>query len=168
MTQGDKFNLYRSIDSLDMTAFEKYKYLTENDADIVKLRQQVREIVKRRNLSSVMNDTKWLELQKGIEGLPFPPAYNDKLILWDKAKFSFKDIEKEPAYTGDWSNFWEEGMPIFFTIEWLEIRPKLRKNQGRLVPPKIVDETEELINLLNRLHIPFEQENGTIIIYGYK
>ncbi|MDH7447641.1 DUF6678 family protein [Aquimarina sp. 2201CG14-23] len=168
MKNQDKYSIYTSSHLKDMTVFEQYKYLTENDQDIVKLKQQIRGIAMRKNLSSIMNDTKWIVLQQGIENLPFPPAYNEKLVQWDNAKFSFKDIEKEPAYFGDWSSYWEEGLPIFFTIEWLEIRPKYRKIEGRLVPPKIVDETEELINLLNKLYIPFEEENGSIIIYGYK
>jgi len=164
----NKYNIYASSHLKEMTLFEQYKYLTENDVDIVKLKQQIRDIVMRKKLSSVMNDTKWLELQQGIEDLPFPPAYNEKLVQWDNATFSFKDIEKEPAYFGDWSIYWEEGLPIFFTIEWLEIRPKHRKDQGRLVPPKIIDETKEVISLLKKLNIPFEEENGTVTIYGYK
>jgi len=114
-----------------------------------------------------MNDTKWLELQQGIGTLLFPPAYNEKLVQWDKAQFTFKDFEKPPSYLGNWSSFWEEGLPIFFAIEWMEIRAKHRKYQGRFVEDKIIDATEELIQLLNRLNIPFEQEND-IIIYGYK
>ncbi|WP_103070099.1 DUF6678 family protein [Aquimarina sediminis] len=168
MESDNKENIYRSVNSLGLTLYEKYKYLTENDKDIVKLKKQIKEIAVRKNLSSIMNDTKWIELQQGIEGLPFPPAYNEKLIQWDKAKFRFNDYENEPAFFGNWSSYWEEGLPIFFTIEWLEIRPKHQKYQGRLVSPKIVDETEELIQLLNNLNIPFEQNNGSVIIYGYK
>lgn len=168
MENEDKYNLYTSIDSLDLSVFEQYKYLTENDQDIVKLKEQVRGIVVRKNLSSIMNDTKWLKLQKGIENLPFPPAYNEKLVQWDNAQFRFENLKSEPTFTGNWSSYWEEGLPIFFTIEWLEIRPILQKHQGRLVAPKIIDETKECIQLLNSLHIPFEQENGTVIIYGYK
>ncbi|WP_108870051.1 DUF6678 family protein [Aquimarina aquimarini] len=168
MTNKEKYNLYKSTNAKAMTRYEQYKYFTENDKDIVKLKQEIEEIVVRKNLSSIMNDTKWLELQKRIETLPFPPAYNEKLMHWEKREFIFNNLKNEPGYLGDWSNYWEEGFPIFFTIEWLEIRPKHRKNQGRLVPPKIVDETEELIQLLNNLNIPFEQNKGSIIIYGYK
>ena len=166
--EDDKHDVYRSVDAMDLSLYEKYKYLTANDKDIVKLKEQVDVVVSNKSLSSVMNDTKWLKLQQGIETLPFPPAYNEKLIQWDRAQFSFKNTTKEPAYLGDWSSFWEEGLPIFFTIEWLEIRPKHRAYQGQLIPPKIRDETEELIQLLYRLNIPFEEESGTIIIYGYK
>ncbi|MFC5048417.1 DUF6678 family protein [Aquimarina hainanensis] len=167
-TNDEKYNLYRTVDSMDMTLLERYKYLTENDNDIGKLKQQVKEIIVRKNLSSIMNDTKWIELQKGIETLPFPPAYNEKLIQWDKARFRFSDLDKEPAYFGDWSSYWEEGLPVFFTIEWLEIRPRYQKYLGRLVAPKVIDITTALLQLLKEINIPFEQENGSVMIYGYK
>lgn len=168
MTNEDIHNLYSSIDTKNLNEFERYKYLTENDVDIIKQRQQVKKMEIERKLSSLMNDTKWLELQKGIKNLPFAPAYNAKLILWNEDEVNFGNFNEEPSYYGNWSNYWEEGLPIFFTIEWLEIRPKYKKYQGRLVPPKIIDETKELINLLNNLNIPFENKNGSIFIYGYK
>ncbi|WP_020532571.1 DUF6678 family protein [Flexithrix dorotheae] len=168
MKNKEKHNIYASVDSLGLTLFEKYKYLTEKDEDIVKLKQKVSKIIKSRNLSSIMNDTKWLELQQNIDSLPFPPAYNEKLILKDKAVFTFKDFKDPPKYQGDWSSFWQEGLPIFFTIEWLEIRATQQIHQGRLVPPKIIDATKALVQLLNKLNIPFEQESDIITIYGYK
>ncbi|AZJ33484.1 DUF6678 family protein [Tenacibaculum mesophilum] len=168
MKTEEKHNIYATVDSLGLSLFEKYKYLTENDKDIVKLKQQVNKIVESRNLSSVMNDTKWLELQQNIDSLPFPPAYNEKLILQEKAAFTFKDFKDPPKYQGDWSSFWEEGLPTFFTIEWLEIRATQQIHQGRLVPSKIIDATKELIQLLNKLNIPFEQDGDIITIYGYK
>ncbi|MGY3791266.1 DUF6678 family protein [Aquimarina sp. 433] len=169
MENNDRNNdLYRTVDALGFNLYEKYKYLTENDIDIIKLKEQVATIVTRKNLSSVMNDTKWLELQEGIATLPFPPAYNEKLIQWDKAQFTFHDFPSPPKYQGDWSSFWEEGLPLFFTIEWLEIRGTHQIPQGRLVSPKILDETEEIHQLLHKLNIPFEQEKDVFTIYGYK
>lgn len=168
MKKEKTHNLYKSVENLNLTLFEKYKYLTENDTNIIKLKQQVATIVARKNLSSVMNDTKWLELQEGITTLPFPPAYNEKLIQWDKAQFTFNDFPSPPKYQGDWSSFWEEGLPIFFTIEWLEIRATYQISQGRLVSPKILDQTEEIHQLLRKLNIPFEQEKDVFTIYGYK
>ncbi|MBW1294140.1 DUF6678 family protein [Aquimarina litoralis] len=168
MINQDQHNLYISKDVLHMSVFEKYKYFTSNDKDIIKLKEQVATIVASKNLSSVMNDTKWLALQQDIATLPFPPAYNEKLIQWDKAKFTFNDFPSPPKYQGDWSSFWEEGLPIFFTIEWLEIRATYQIFQGRLVSPKILDQTEELNQLLHKLNIPFEQEKDVFTIYGYK
>ena len=48
-----------------MNEFERYKHLTENDSDILKLKNRIKKIVVNKRLSSLMNDTKWLELQKG-------------------------------------------------------------------------------------------------------
>ena len=41
MTNEDKYNLYNAEDLKSMTLFEQYKYLTENDEDIVKLKKQI-------------------------------------------------------------------------------------------------------------------------------
>jgi len=164
----EKYKLYSSIDSMSFTRYARYKYLTENDTDIVALKQKIKMLVVDRNLSSYMNDVNWLELQNGIKSLPFPPAYNAKLIHQNENVIHFENQNNEPSFFGNWSNYWEEGMPIFFTIEWLEIRPKYRKHKGRLVPPTIQDVTKELLMLLNKLNIPFELKNESIFIYGYK
>lgn len=168
MTNDNNYNLYITVDDLELTPFEKYKYLTKNDTNIVKLKQQVREIVKQRNLSSVMNNTKWLKLQQAIKTLPFAPAYREKLIQQNKAWGIFKNSKLTPSSHGNWSSFWDEGLPVFFAIEWLEISPKYAKDTGPLGTPKIIDITKELVWLLCKLYIPFEQENDFITIYGYK
>lgn len=167
MTSEQNLNLYNPAHWVDMNEFDRYKYLIENDTNIQELKQEISKILVDRNLSAVMNDTKWIELQKGINKLTFPPAYNQKLVHIDINKTFFDKFEKEPSYLGDWSNYWEEGMAVFFAIEWLEIRPLLAKHQGNLVAPKLFDETEELILLLNKLRIPFEQKGKSIFIYGY-
>jgi len=63
-----------------------------------------------------MNDTKWLELQQGIGTLLFPPAYNEKLVQWDKAQFTFKDFEKPPSYLGNWSSFFRKKAYLYFLL----------------------------------------------------
>lgn len=164
----EKYNPYILVDTLNLSHFEKYKYLTENDEEIVELKHKIKDIETRRNLSSFMNDTKWLELQAGIQSLPFPPAYNVQLLLSEKEDSFLYELKNEPAFFGDWSSYWEEGLPIFFTIEWMEIRPRHRKSQGRLLDDIISDETDELLALLDTLNIPFETNHGSVFIYGYK
>lgn len=146
---------------------EKYKYYTENDKDALELREKVRTIVAEKRLSSVMNDTKWLELQNSIPRLPFPPPYIEKLVLENK-NFEDVQISDSPPWIGNWSPFYEEGMSLFFAIEYIKVKPRYVEHNGNLVAPKIVDETEEFEQLLNELHIPYEIEEGTFTIYGYK
>jgi hypothetical protein len=145
----------------------KYKYFTKNDTDIIKLKEKVKNIVAKKGLSSRMNDTKWLELQSAITQLPFPPPYVEKLVLENKTYEEVK-ISDSPQWYGDWSPFYYEGMYWFFAIEYIKVRPFHMEYIGRLVDGKIRDETEAFEKILKVLHIPYEEENGTFIIYGYK
>ena len=112
-----------------------------------------------------MNDTKWLELQKAIDTLPFPPPFIFKSVTDDRP---IGQLEDAPRWLGDWSSFWEEGLPPFFDIELIKVRPRRGIYNGRLVADKIIDETEEFIEILEKYSIPYENENRTITIYGYK
>ena len=146
---------------------EKYKYYTQNNNYALELREKVRKVVTEKGLSSVMNDTKWLKLQSSIEKLPFEPPYIEKLILENKT-FKEVQIDDTPQWLGDWSPFYNEGMYLFFAIEYIKVRPRYAEYSGRLVAPKIFDETEEFEQLLKELNIPYDEDNGTFTIYGYK
>ncbi|WP_157541400.1 DUF6678 family protein [Hymenobacter aerophilus] len=146
---------------------EKYKFYAQNDHYALELREKVRKVVVEKGLSSVMNDTKWLKLQSSIVKLPFAPPYIEKLILENK-NFEEVQISDAPQWLGDWSPFYEEGMYLFFAIEYIKVRPLYAEYNGRLVAPKIYDETKEFEQILQELHIPYEEECGTFTIYGYK
>lgn len=146
---------------------EKYKYYIQNNNSALELKEKIRKVVSQKGLSSVMNDTKWLKLQSNIEKLPFPPPYREKLILEDQT-FEEVQISDSPDCLGDWSPFYQEGMSLFFEIEYIKVRPRYAVHQGTLIQSKIIDETKEFEQLLRELHIPFEESNGTFIIYGYK
>jgi hypothetical protein len=146
---------------------EKYKYYTQNDPHVLDKREKARKIVTEKGLSSIMNDTKWLKLQSSIEKLPFPPPYIEKLIFENKT-FEEVQISDAPQWLGDWSPFYQEGMCLFFAIEYIKVRPRYAEYCGRLVAPKIFDETKEFEKLLKELHIPYEEDKGTFTIYGYK
>lgn len=146
---------------------EKYKFYIQNDTYALELKEKVRKVVTQKGLSSIMNDTKWLKLQSSIVNLPFAPAYIEKLILENK-DFKEVQISDAPQWLGDWSPFYKEGMCLFFAIEYIKVRPRYAKYNGRLVAPKIYDETKEFEQLLKELHIPYEEDNGTFIVYGYK
>jgi hypothetical protein len=98
--------------------------------------------------------------------LPFPPPYNLKCVTDDEEPGGFST--DAPHYVGDWSCYWEEGLPPFFNIEWMEVLPRYGKYRGRLVADEILDETDEFIALLTRIGISYEKKNGCIVIYGYQ
>ncbi len=152
----------------EMSDQEKYRYCVANDSTIVKQKQKVFEWVAKKGLTCILNDTKWLELQHAIKRLPFPPPYIEKLLLDEQEIYKNAILPDAPWYFGDWSPFYEEGMTLFFMIEWIKVRPRHARHRGRLVAPEIVDETEAFEQILQECAIPYEKENGTFTIYGYK
>jgi hypothetical protein len=118
--------------------------------------------VENRQLTSVMNNTKWSELQREVEKLPFPPPYILRGVLDDtEIEYLYDDV----FYIGDWT---DEVLKPFFSIEWLMIRPRYAKHRGRYVKPEIIDETEMFLKILIENDIPYEESNGSYFIYGYK
>lgn len=123
---------------------------------------RVMKTVAERNLVSVMNDTKWRELQGAvINTLLFPPPYQAKYLLEDR--LYPEEFEMDVSYWGDWI----EGIVPFYSVEWIRIRPRYLKHRGRLVSPEVIDITDDLVKLLKELSIPYRLENDTYIIYGY-
>jgi hypothetical protein len=168
MNIEERQKLYTYFDGKDhVTEREKYKYFTEKDPYILNLKEQVERIVHQKGLASIMNDTKWLELQESVKKLPFPPPYIQKLVL-DETDYKKLILSDAPQYLGDWTPFYNEGLPLFFEIEWMKIRPRYARYRGRLVKPEILDESEQFEQILKECFIPYEEDSGTFTIFGYK
>ncbi len=56
----------------------------------------------------------------------------------------------------------------FYAVEYIKIRPRLLKVQGRLIKDKVIDETEAFLSVLKKYNIPYDEQSGTYIIYGYR
>lgn len=131
--------------------------------DQQKFKQKINTIINQKQFYSVMNDTKWKELQKAVYQLPFLPPYQIKDIHVDKPTPLVFDCDV--WYTGNWDD--EVFMP-FFQIEWIRVRPRLLVD-GSLVKPIIKDETNAFLSILKMYSIPYEEDGkGGIIIYGYR
>lgn len=119
----------------------------------------------------MMNNTKWKELKKGISELPFLPPFVIKSV--DEEETFYHQFKEDVYYTGDWGMYLDNylGGDIyatpFYAVEWIKIRPRLLKHQGRLIESKVIDETDEFLAILKKYNIPFEEQNGAYIIYGY-
>lgn len=133
--------------------FEKY---------LIKFKEKVMRIASEKRLYSVMNNTKWKELQNAIRELPFPPPYEMKYIT---DKDDPPEFDKDVSYLGDWT---DEPLIPFFRIEWIKVRPRYIKYRGSLINGELVDETDEFISILRKYSIPYEEKQGTFIIYGYQ
>lgn len=125
-------------------------------------KEKIMEIVYKKNLSSIMNNTKWQELQSEVEKLPFPPPYIIKYITDEENTENFTNDVK---YLGDWS---DEPLKPFFRIEWIKVKPRYLKYQGRLVKDIVIDCSSEFLEILKKKSIPYEEKNGNYIIFGYK
>lgn len=148
--------------------YTEYKKFITDYAD---LKESVNKIVEQRKLSSVMNDTKWLELQTAILSIPeFEPAYKVQLLTDDITHSPI--FEQVPRYLGCWEPIYENyeySCPPFFNIEWIAIQPRYAVHKGMLVKPEIIDKSSVLLDILHKYHIPFEKvDEHTFVIYGYK
>lgn len=124
-------------------------------------KEEIFEIIEEKNMFSVMNNTKWKELQSGVDKLKFPPPYVMKEVTDKSEKEFFYDV----TWLGDWS---DEVLTPFFKIEYIKVRPRCLKHQGMLADPLVIDETMEFVRILKKFNIPYEEEEGTYIIYGYR
>lgn len=126
-------------------------------------KEKVMRVINQRQLYSVMNNTKWKELQSAIDTLPFPPPYQIKYVL--KETPHPKTFGEDAWYWGDWS---DEVLTPFYAVEWICVRPRYTRHRGMLINDELIDETQEFISVLQKASIPYEEENGAYYIYGYK
>ncbi|RED51633.1 DUF6678 family protein [Cohnella lupini] len=125
-------------------------------------KKRVHDVVTQKQLSSIMNDTKWGNLQKAVlNTLPFAPPFQAKYVL-DESLYP-ENFENDVWYLGDWV----EGLSPFYSVEWIRVRPKYQKPLGKILPPELIDITNEFLSILQKLRIPYKEENNTFFIYGY-
>lgn len=134
----------------------------EVEIRIKKLKKKVMLLIEQKNMVSIMNNTKWNELQKSVCELPFLPPYQLRCVT---DVDELKTFDKDVCCTGNWD---DELMLPFFNIEWIKVRPRYIKERGQLINGEIVDKTAAFIEILEKYSIPYEEENGAFIIYGYK
>ncbi|WP_088071967.1 DUF6678 family protein [Gottfriedia luciferensis] len=124
-------------------------------------KQKVQTIITSKQLSSVMNNTKWEKLYNAIlESLPLPPAYQVKYVTEDTL---FPENFEDLWTWGDW----KQGLRPFYLIEWIRVRPSYIEERGGLLEPKIIDIKKELIAIFKEFKIPYLDKNNSIYIYGY-
>jgi len=136
-------------------------------SDTVTRKEKVAEIVSRKGLYSCMSNTKWKELQNAIKELPFPPPYILKDVCEEEA--NVPNFDTDVNYWGDWGDEALYNWGYYFAIEWIKVRPRYTKHQGRLMPEIIADDiTEEFLAILKKYSIPYEVDGDVFTIYGYR
>lgn len=138
-------------------------------------REKILDIVRKRSLTSYMNNTKWHELKTAItEKLPFQPPYDYK-TLFDDNDYINKDYVQHLINNEGPNDFCSFDSESFYflnykAIEWLKVRPCFYKLEGGALVKKKVwyDCEKEFLQILKIYSIPYELENGVYTIYGYK
>lgn len=154
-------------------SYDLYKQRIKANRNYIDFRLKINRIIKERNLIPLMNDAKWLQLQHSITQLNFPPAYFavlliDQSLTHESIKNNEATFEKStPWYFGDWSPFYQQGMPYFINIEYMKVKPLLLRHQGQLVAGLILDECNAFRALLLDLNIAFEEDQQCFKIMGY-
>lgn len=135
-------------------------------------REKILQIITKKGLYSIMNNTKWGELKKGISELPFCPPYIMKTV--DEEETSCHQFNDDVWYLGDWGLDMEGYLGSdmhakpYYAVEWIKVRPRYTEPRGHLIPDDLIDETEQFVEILKKYNIPYEEDNGGFIIYGYR
>lgn len=124
--------------------------------------EQIAEIIRERNLTACMNNTKWKEFIKAInEEMPvLIPC--DYLTLFGSGPFFVNGFDDEHL-----------GYKLK-AIEWVKVKPKfyISKYKGILVEDdkELCDVEQEFLYLMDKYSIPYEydSESEIYVIYGYK
>jgi hypothetical protein len=127
-----------------------------------RLRAKVKAEVQRRGLASVMNQTRWEELRAATHRLPFRPAFQMQTVLGSRELLWFSD---QVTSQGCWC---AECIEPFWAIEWIRILPRLWREEGALLPLKLVGDCAEALRTeLSGLHLPFREDDRGFWIHGY-
>ena len=117
--------------------------------------ERLRRYIQREQLVSVMNDTKWRELQALMaDEATFSPRWRVKCVR-----------DSEPS---GWDTDWCNHLPYpFKNIEWVDIDPVHTERVGHIVPDRREDRTGEIERLLEAKSIPYDHVDGCIRVQGY-
>lgn len=132
------------------------------------LQAKVQRIIEQKGLYSYMNNTKWDELITAVrEEMPFPPPYKMKFVTETVEDWE-QDFKEDVYYLCYWCGEEFPTKDYYFNIEWLKVRPRYLEHRGKLVAPAVIDVSPKFEEILTRYNIPFELEEGTYCIYGYR
>jgi hypothetical protein len=115
-----------------------------------------------------------------IDGKPYYFDHVECFIYAVKAKpytYNLKIKDESPAATwSNWiikptENYYEtekQGPCTIGNIEWIEVNPVEEQKEGRWVPAKVIDHTNEIIKVLEELSIPYMIVEAIIRAYLVK
>ena len=112
--------------------------------------ERLRQFVSRNRLNAHMNSTKWRAAIDAIQAIPgYRAAFRVKRIT---------DANEPPANV--WDTAFPGNIPLYNSIEWLELNPHAEPIAVPGARPKRMDFSEALKRELDAAHIPV-MESGT-------
>lgn len=118
--------------------------------------ERLRNFVARNRLEARMNGTRWRAAIDAILGVP---GY--------RASFRIKRVTDAAEPPGLWEGDFPGGIPLYNSIEWLELNPRA---PAAPAPPRRgggADFGQAIREGLAAAKIPFEENRGAIRIVGY-
>src|SRR4051812_27050224 len=117
-------------------------------------RKRLRRHLEREGLTGAMNDTKWRRLFQSLKKI-------DHLL-----RFRRKDVRDAVSLEPGWDQIWHV-MGGWENIEWLDISARTSHHRGALVPPRIEDHTEDLLEALRTAGVRYSITAEGVRIWGY-
>jgi len=124
----------------------------EQDKDELRFRHYL----ERKNLASLMNDTKWRELIAAIQSIDgYPPRFRVKCVR-----------DREPD-ADRWDLSFPFHVPRFREIEWLEFDPLVQTRSGAITSGPGEDFGQRIESRLAHANVPFQRVGNAIRVVGY-
>ena len=117
--------------------------------------------MKEHDLTSVMNTSKWSALLEDLQGIR------------TEKRIQFVDSPEPTKWqTGLWSparGYIESslGPERLAFVEWIEVKKKEEKRNGKLVPNSQIDHTSELQMILKKRNYLIKESGESYLIFGY-
>ena len=115
---------------------------------------KIRDLLQKRGLGGVANDTKWNEL------ISFFRAKDD----WCPS-YRYKWVN---GHISGWDAEWWSHLPFpFVGVEWFDIGLHQKIHVGRLIEEKTIDHSEWILLKLKEIGFEYEVGNDVVRIWGY-